>query len=241
MTAQSGAMRFRTLFGRGRSSDAPPATQAWFPVKDIRDGCLVRKDGAVVGGIRLSALNLDLKSARETRAIISAVYGILNGLDVPWQMLSHYRPLDLDHYLESLKNETRQVSPRRERLLRQYYTWLGAQQDAGEAMERHYYLLLVRIGRDAVARHRETLPGLAQEWGRIRGMDAQVIEDDAWRALLFGFFHPTRIRVETVPHEPLAMTAGRDPAGRVTLVRREDGRHASSATLVREVETVSSR
>lgn len=241
MTDRSGANRFRTLFGRRRPSDVPPATQAWFPIQDIREGCLVRKDGAVVGGIRLSALNLDLKSTRETRTIITAVYGILNGLDVPWQMLSHYRPLDLDHYLESLKNQTRQVSPRRERLLRQYYEWLAAQQDAGEAMERHYYLLLVRTGPDAMDRHRETLPGLAQEWGRIRGMDAQVMEDDAWRALLFGFFHPTRIRVEAVPHEPLTMTAGPDPAGRIALVRREDVRHASSATLVREVETVSSR
>ena len=234
-------MRFRTLFGTGRSTDAPPAAQAWFPIQDIREGCLVRKDGAVVGGIRLSALNLDLKSTRETRTIITAVYGILNGLDVPWQMLSHYRPLDLDHYLESLKNQTCQVSPQRERLLRSYYAWIGAQQDAGEAMERHYYLLVVRTGPDAVARHRETLPGLAQEWGRIRGMDAQVMEDDAWRALLFGFLHPTRIRVEAVPHEPLAMTAGPDPAGRRALVRREDRSHASSATLVREVETVSSQ
>lgn len=241
MTDRSGANRFRRLYGRGRSTDAPPATQAWFPVKDIRDGCLVRKDGAVLGGLSLSALNLDLKSARETRAIISAVYGILNGLDVPWQMLSHYRPLDLGQYLESLKDQTRHVSPRREHLLRRYYEWLGAQQDAGEAMERHYYLLLVRTGPDAVARHRETLPGLAQEWGRIRGMEAQVMDEDAWRALLFGFFHPTRIRVEAVPHEPLAMTVGPESAELLSLVRREDVVHESPAELVREVETASSR
>ena len=195
----------------------------------------------MLGGIRLSALNLDLKSARETRAIITAVYGILNGLAVPWQMPSHYSPLDLGQYLESLKDQTRYVSPRREHLLRHYYEWLGAQQDAGEAMERHYYLLLVRAGPDAVARHRESLPGLAQEWGRIRGMEAQVMDDDAWRALLFGFFHPTRIRVEAVPHEPLTMTVGPEPAGRLSLVRREDVVHESPAELVREVETVSSR
>lgn len=240
MTDRSGANRFRTLNGRGRSTDALPATQAWFPVKDIRDGCLVRKDGAVLGGLSLSALNLDLKNARETRAIISAVYGILNGLDVPWQMLSHYRPLDLGQYLESLKDQTRHVSQRREHLLRRYYEWLGAQQDAGEALERHYYLLLVRTGPDALARHRETLPGLVQEWGRIRGMEAQVMDEDAWRALLFGFFHPTRIRVEAVPHESLTMTVGPE-AELLSLVRREDVVHESPAELVREVETASSR
>ena len=240
MKDRSRANRFRTRYGGGRSTDAPPATQAWFPVKDIRDGCLVRKDGAVLGGVSLSALNLDLKSARETRTIITAVYGILNGLDVPWQILSHYRPLDLEQYLESLKGQTRHVSARRERLLRHYYEWLGAQQNAGEAMERHYYVLLVRTGPDAVARHRETLPSLAQEWGRIRGMEAQVMDDDAWRALLFGFFHPTRIRVEAVPHEPLTMTVGPEPTGRLSRVRREDMVHEAQAQLVGEVETVSS-
>ena len=194
----------------------------------------------MLGGIRRSGVNLDLKSARQTRAIIAAVYGILNGIAVPWQMLSHYRPLDLGKYLDSLKDQTRHVCPRREHLLRRYYEWLGAQQNAGEAMERHYYLLLVRTGPVAVARHRETLPGLAQEWGRIRGMEAQVMDEDAWRALLFGFFHPTRIRVEAVPHEPLTMTVGPESAELLSLVRREDVVHESPAELVREVEAVSS-
>ena len=67
------------------------------------------------------------------------------------------------------------------------------------------------------------------------------MDEDVWRALLFGFFHPTRIRVEAVPHEPLTMTVGPESAGRLSLVRREDVVHESPADLVREVETVSSR
>ncbi|NMP23483.1 hypothetical protein [Sulfobacillus harzensis] len=183
-----------------------PAAQDRFPIQDIRNGCLVRDDGAVVGGLALSPLNLALKSPRETRAVITAVYAILNSLRTPWQIVSLYRPLDLDQYVESLKDRLRQVAPRREPLLRQYLEWVLAQQDAGQAMERRYYCLMTRTGPDAVELHQETLPEVAQEWNRIRGMRATVLDDAAWESVIFGFFHPTRLNDEGVPGQWTALT-----------------------------------
>lgn len=183
-----------------------PAAQDWFPIQDIRHGCLIRDDGAVVGGLALSPMNLDLKSPRETRAVITAVYAILNSLRTPWQIVSLYRPLDLDQYVESLKDRLRQVAPRREPLLRQYLEWVLAQQDAGQAMERRYYCLMTRTGPDAVELHQETLAQVAQEWNRIRGMRATILDDTAWESVIFGFFHPTRLNHEVVPGPWTALT-----------------------------------
>ena len=183
-----------------------PAAQDWFSIQDIRNGCLIRDDGAVVGGLALSPMNLDLKSPRETRAVITSVYAILNSLRTPWQILSLYRPLDLDQYVESLKDRLRQVAPRREPLLRQYLEWVLAQQDAGQAMERRYYCLMTRTGPDAVELHQETLPEVAKEWNRIRGMRATVLDDAAWESVIFGFFHPTRLNHEVVPGQWTALT-----------------------------------
>ena len=73
-------------------------------------------------------------------------------------------------------------------------------------MERRYYCLFTRTGSDAVAIHHETLPQLAQEWNRIRGMRATVLDDAAWESLLFGFFHPTKLQEETVPHGWMELT-----------------------------------
>lgn len=181
-------------------------TQDWFPVADLREGCLVRKDGAVIGGITLSPLNLVLKSARERRAIILAVYRIVNSLPCSWQILSYYRPLDLEMYLDDLRAQLQHVSARRELLLRSYLDWVVAQHTAGDAMERRYCLFLTRQGEDALTWQAETLPALAQEWNRIRGMHAQVLDDAAWRSVLFGFFHPNRLGEEPVPDGLVATT-----------------------------------
>ena len=183
-----------------------PAAQDWFPIQDIRNGCLIRDDGAVVGGLALSPMNLDLKSPRETRAVITAVYAVLNSLRTPWQIVSLYRPLDLDQYVESLKDRLRQVAPRREPLLRQYLEWVLAHKDSGQAMERRYYCLMTRTGPDAVELHQETLPEVAQEWNRIRGMRATILDDTAWESVIFGFFHPTRLNHEVVPGQWTALT-----------------------------------
>ena len=183
-----------------------PAAQDWFPIQDIRHGCLIRDDGAVVGGLALSPMNLDLKSPRETRAVITSVYAILNSLRTPWQILSLYRPLDLDQYVVSLKDRLRQVAPRREPLLRQYLEWVLAHKDSGQAMERRYYCLMTRTGPDAVELHQETLPEVAQEWNRIRGMRATILDDTAWESVIFGFFHPTRLNHEVVPGPWTALT-----------------------------------
>lgn len=183
----------------GHPSSRAPATQAWFPIQAIRDGCLVREDGAVIGGLSVSPLNLDLKSSRETRAILTQVYAIFNSIRTPWQVLSLYRPLDLAQYMESLQDQLRRVHANRAPVLRAYLAWVRAQQAGEQAMERRYYCLFTRTGPDAVALHHETLPQIAQEWNRMRGMRAVVLDDAAWQSLLFGFFHPTQLQAEPVP------------------------------------------
>ncbi len=190
----------------GRKPSGAPATQAWFPIREIKEGCLFRDDGAVMGGVSLAPLNLALKSPRETRAILTAVYAIFNSMRTPWQLLSLYRPLDLAQYVENLQEQLRRVNAHRAALLRPYLAWVVAQQAGEQAMERRYYCLFTRTGSDAVAIHHETLPQLAQEWNRIRGMRATVLDDAAWESLLFGFFHPTKLQEETVPHGWMELT-----------------------------------
>jgi hypothetical protein len=210
-----------TWIGGGKRSGAS-ATQDWFSIQDIREGCLIRDDGAVIGGLALAPLNLALKSLRETRAILTAVYAVLNSFQTPWQILSLYRPIDLDQYVENLQHTLRQVTAGRESLLRSYLAWVIAQHDAGQAMERRYYCLMTRTGPDAVARHQETLPQIAQAWNRIRGMRATLLDDAAWASVIFGFFHPTRLQHETVPDFCTVWTQTVPDTTPIRVVRNEE-------------------
>lgn len=191
--------RLRRLFGRKSSTSSEAMAQDWLPIRDIREGCLIRNDGAVMGGIAIAPLNLALKSMRETRAIITTVYSSLNSLTVPWQIISQFRPVDLDGYLTQIHETLHTVDARRQAFLRPYLEWLHSQIDSGEGMQRWYYLILERRGEDAEAVHRHSLPGMAADWNRIRGMRATPMDDDMWKRLVFSFFHPQEIQSEALP------------------------------------------
>lgn len=187
--------------GRVLQTTAPigTAAQDWLPLADLRDGCLIRPDGAAVGGIAVSPLSLSLKSENEKRVIVGAVHAAINGLQVPWQVLSLYRPVDLDSYLASLDGMLANADPRRKAVLRDYLAWVHGLVRSGEAVERRYYLLVTRTGPDAVQEHRTSLRALADDLMRARGMQAHIMSDADWRELLFLTFHAGQAAFEQVP------------------------------------------
>ena len=175
------------------------AAQDWLPLSDLRDGCLVRPDGGVVGGLAIAPLSLGLKSDLEKRAIVGAVHAAVNGLMVPWQILSLYRPVNLDAYLMHLDDLAATADQRRKEVLRDYLTWVSGLVRSGEAVERKYYLLVTRTGPDAVAEHRTSLRALMDDLSRGPGMQVRVMDAAGWRELLFLAFHAGQAAIEPVP------------------------------------------
>lgn len=194
--------------GPARPSPSPvrQAAQDWLPIADLHDGCLIRPDGAAVGGIALGTVPLSLRSESERRAAVAAVQAALATLaDVDHQWLSVFRPVDLDGYMRSLDElHGRTTDPVRRRVLADYISWVTGRVASGEAVERRHHLLVVRTGRDAVAEHRTQLPALADDLRRVAGLRADVMDDAAWRDLLFLAFHAAQAAVEPVP-DGLAM------------------------------------
>ena len=178
---------------------AQAVAQSWLPFKDLHDGFLIRKDGAVVAGIQIAPFNLSLKSERERAIVIQSFQAALNGLNVPWQLLSLYRPVDLDSYLGTLDVQAAAVTGTRRRVLSEYGRWVRSLAQQGGQVERRYYLLMTRQGNDAMAEHRTALRGLLDDVARIRGFRATVLDDALWRELLFLVFHAGQAATETVP------------------------------------------
>lgn len=179
---------------------AQQAAQDWLPIRDLHDGCLFRPDGAVVAGIVLPPFSLSLKSAREVAHLIAGLQAALNALDVPWQILSLGRPVELDSYLQSLEAQLPDASPARKPLLREYWHWVTGLVRSGETTERRYYLLMVRTGADAVAEHRSGIRDVLDGLSRVDpAFQARAMTDADWRELLFLAFHADQSAVESVP------------------------------------------
>ena len=83
--------------------DQRTSTQNHLMFSEVRDNIVVMRDSSLRMVILASALNFDLKSAREQAAIEYSFQGFLNGLHFPVQIIVRSRKIDLDNYLNKLE------------------------------------------------------------------------------------------------------------------------------------------
>ncbi len=79
------------------------AAQDFVPVKEVRGGVMVLKDGTLVGVLLASSLNFALKSGDEQSAILAQFQAFLNSLDFSVQFFVRSRKLDIRPYVALLE------------------------------------------------------------------------------------------------------------------------------------------
>ena len=79
------------------------AAQEFVPIKEVRNGVIVLKDGGIRAILIASSINLSLKSSDEQAAVINQFQSFLNGLDFPTQIVVQSRRLDIRPYLLMLE------------------------------------------------------------------------------------------------------------------------------------------
>jgi len=80
------------------------ATQDFVPIKEVREGILLLKDGGLRAVILANSVNLSLKSSEEQKATIMQFQNFLNTIDFPVQINVQSRRLDIRPYLLLLEN-----------------------------------------------------------------------------------------------------------------------------------------
>lgn len=79
------------------------ATQVHLKMGEIRDNLLVLKNGGVRSVIKATSINFNLKSEAEQNAITVAYQGFLNSLEFPVQIVVRSKKLDIDNYIDKIK------------------------------------------------------------------------------------------------------------------------------------------
>jgi type IV secretory pathway VirB4 component len=83
-------------------------TQEFVPIKEIRQGIIVLKDGSLRAIVMASSLNFALKSAEEQQSIIYQFQNLLNSLDFSVQIFIQSRKLDIRPYIALLENRLKE-------------------------------------------------------------------------------------------------------------------------------------
>jgi len=84
------------------------STQEYLDIAEIKENTLVMRDGTLRSVVLVSSINFALKSEDEQNAIISAYASFLNNIDFPLQIVIQSRELNIEKYLESLRQKEKE-------------------------------------------------------------------------------------------------------------------------------------
>ncbi|MBI2038813.1 MAG: hypothetical protein HYT22_00815 [Candidatus Niyogibacteria bacterium] len=86
------------------------AAQEFVPIREIRDGVMITDDHHMHMVLMASALNFGLRSADEQEAITAQYQNFLNALDFSVEIIIQSRHLNIEPYLETLREAERAQS-----------------------------------------------------------------------------------------------------------------------------------
>ena len=119
------------------------ASQQFVFVKEIRDGVIILEDGGMRMALMASSLNFALKSADEQEAIIDQYQDFLNSLDFSIQFFIESRHLNIEPYLDSLRDaEKKQVNDLLKIQIREYIEFVKNFVSLTEIVSKTFYVVI---------------------------------------------------------------------------------------------------
>ncbi|MDD2785893.1 MAG: hypothetical protein WCT54_05890, partial [Patescibacteria group bacterium] len=125
-----------------KSKPGVPA-QSYLNIAEVREDAVVLRDGTMRAVLLVSSINFALKSEDEQTAIVQAYMQFLNSLDFPIQVIIQSRRMNIDEYMNKLKEA--EVGQKNELLRNQivdYRSYVRQLVDLAEIMQKRFYLVV---------------------------------------------------------------------------------------------------
>ncbi len=118
-------------------------TQEFVPIKEVRDGIIVLKDGGLRAIILANSVNLSLKSDDEQQATIMQFQNFLNTLDFSIQLSIQSRRLDIRPYLLTLENRIKVINePLLKLQTKEYIEFIRQFTDTVSIMTKNFFVIV---------------------------------------------------------------------------------------------------
>lgn len=118
-------------------------TQAFVPIKEVRDGIIIEKDGGMRAILLASSLNFSLKSEDEKKAILLQFQDFLNSLDFSVQFAIQSRKLDIRPYLALLEEQEKlQTNGLMKVQTREYIEFIRSFTESTNIMTKNFFIVV---------------------------------------------------------------------------------------------------
>ncbi|MBP9779108.1 hypothetical protein KBD33_00625 [Candidatus Gracilibacteria bacterium] len=119
------------------------STQRYLPFSEIRDNLIVMKDGSTRMVLRVHALNFNLKSTEEQDAILMSYQRFLNSLGFPIQIIIRSLKVDIEAYINRLKNlALKQQNNLLQEQTYRYIDFLTNLIDLAQIMKKEFFIIV---------------------------------------------------------------------------------------------------
>ncbi len=119
------------------------ATQDFVPIKEIKDGVIVLKDGSMRMILMASSINFALKSEDEQSAILIQFQDFLNSLEFSIQIFIQSRRLDIRPYLSLLKDRLKvQLSDLMRIQTEEYIDFVKSFTETADIMTKTFFIVI---------------------------------------------------------------------------------------------------
>ena len=119
------------------------ATQDFVPIKEVRNGIVILKDGSLRALLMASSINLALKSQDEQQAIIGQFQNFLNSLEFTAQFFIQSRELDIRPYIALLEDRYAQELDDLMRIqIREYIAFIKDFTQRANIMSKNFFIVV---------------------------------------------------------------------------------------------------
>ncbi len=119
------------------------ATQDFVPIKEIRDGVVVLKNGEMRSILLASSLNFALKGADEQQAILLQFQDFINSLDFSIQIFIESRRLDIRPYIALLEQRYKEQATDLMKLqTREYISFIKNFTESVSIMTKSFFIVV---------------------------------------------------------------------------------------------------
>jgi hypothetical protein len=129
-----------------KSWKKPPqdsSTQRYLPFSEIRDNLMIMKDGSSRMVLKVHATNFNLKSTDEQDAILISYQRFLNSINFPIQIIIRSVKVDIEAYINRLKNlALKQSNALLQEQTYKYVDFLTNLVDLAQIMKKEFYIVV---------------------------------------------------------------------------------------------------
>lgn len=187
-------------------------TQDFLPVKEIKQGVVMLKQGGWRNILMASSINFDLMSKEEREAVIFQFQNFLNSLDFEIQILVQSRLLNLKPYLKQLEEiSANQTNELLKMQAEEYKEFIKSLVKMANLISKNFYVIvpyyppLKEMTEKEFQKHKNQLE-LRSKYVinglRSIGINAVLLGSEEIVELLWGFFNPDKINQEIIPMFP---------------------------------------